>query len=408
MKRKTNLLQTYRGLPKEVYILFFGKMINCIGAFVFPLLSLILTQKIGLTVKEAGSLVTFAAILQAPCIILGGKLVDSVGRKKVIVIFQGIASILFIVCGFINPSKKLAYMIIVAACFSSFANPAYDSMVGDITTKENRKASFSLIYMGLNLGFSVGPIIGGLLYENYLPLVFIGDAITTLISLSLITIFIKETHVKNEDEKNSSDEFESEESGSVIKVFLKRPILIYFALIMLTFQFAYAQWGFAIPIQLGSIFGSKGAKYFGLLSGCNGILVIILTPILTACTRKIDILKIISFGGLLYAIAFGLCGFIEILPMFFMAIAIMTLGEVAISTNSGTFITNLTPASHRGRVNAVIPLIYGTGNAIGPFIMGNMLESYGVTTSWMVISIVVLVGSVFMYLLRFNKLLRKN
>ncbi|WP_346896496.1 MFS transporter [Clostridium sp. UBA7503] len=405
-KNKFNdIFSTYTGLPKEVYILFLGKMINCIGAFVYPLLSLIITQKVGMSIKDAGLILTLTAIPQGLCIILGGKLVDSIGRKKVIIFFQSFAAVFFIVCGFIKPSTTLIFFIILASCFSSLAQPAYDSMVGDITTSENRKASFSLIYMGLNLGFAIGPFIGGLLFESYLPLVFIGDAITTLISIGLISLFIKETHPKlinsnssESDYENQVSSLEKEETGSVFRVFLKRPILIYYALLMLTFQFAYAQWGFAIPLQLGQIFGSgNGARYFGILASCNGLIVILLTPIITSLTKKYKTLSIIASGGILYAIAFGSCSFISQLSLFFIVILIITIGEIAISTNSGTFIANLTPASHRGRVNAFLPLIYGTGNAIGPSIMGSMIDSIGMNKAWIIVAIVVGIGSVFMY-----------
>lgn len=402
-----DIFGTYMGLPKEVYILFLGKIINCIGAFVHPLLSLILIQKVGLSISEAGLFVTCAAIFQAPCILLGGKLIDSIGRKKVIIGAQSVAAILFIICGFLEPSSTLAIFIIAASCFSAMAQPAYDSMVGDITTKENRKASFSLIYMGVNLGFSIGPLLGGLLFQNYLPLVFIGDAITTLISIGLIGFFIKETHpIINSNSDNTSvveptDNLEKEETGSVFKVFFKRPILIYYALLMLTFHLAYSQLGFAIPIQLGQLFGSDGAKYFGLLSSCNGLFVILLTPIITVVTRKYRILTIIASGGILYSIAFGSCSFISILPMFFIVILVITIGEIAISINSGTFIANLTPASHRGRVNAMLPLIYGLGHALGPGLMGGMIDSIGLNKAWLIIALIVGVGAVCMYLLNY-------
>ncbi|GAA0075893.1 MFS transporter [Clostridium sp. CTA-5] len=401
------ILNTYTELPIEIYILFIGKMINCIGAFVYPLLSLILTQKIGFPIEEAGFFVTFTAIFQAPCILLGGKLVDTIGRKKVLLIFQSLGAFCFIICGFLNPSHTLARFIMCASCLYSIAHPAYDSIVGDITTKENRKASFSLIYMGLNLGFAIGPLVGGLLFKNHLKILFIGDAFTTLISVILIGYFIKETYNVSNNKDNNT--LEKTEHGSVFEFILKRPILIYYSLLMVIFQFAYSQWGFAIPIQLETLFGDNGAQYFGFLGSCNGIIVIIFTPLITVLTRKYDILSIIATGGLLYAISFGCCSFISKVPSFFIIVIIMTIGEVAIATNSGTFINNLTPSSHRGRINSLLPLIYGTGYALGPSIMGKLINIIGLSNAWLIVGITTCISAVLMYFLNYtNKINCKN
>ena len=48
------ILGPYIGLPKEVYVIFLARIINAMGVLVFPLLTLILKEKIGLTNGEAG------------------------------------------------------------------------------------------------------------------------------------------------------------------------------------------------------------------------------------------------------------------------------------------------------------------------------------------------------------------
>lgn len=410
MKTHNNgILNTYRGLPRDVYILFLGKMINCIGAFVHPLLALILTQRIGLSSSEAGLYVTLTGVMQAPFILLGGKLTDRIGRKKIMVIFQSIAAFLFIICGFIKPSMTLAFFIIAASCFSALAQPSYDSLVGDITNPDNRQASFSLIYIGLNLGFAIGPLIGGALYKNFLPVVFIGDAVTTLISVLLVLFFIKEPVKKlpeiNDENDAGQHSLESAEDCSTLRVFIKRPILIYFSLISLIFQFAYSQWGFAVPLKLTSLFGDgTGARYFGILASCNGIIVVLFTPLLTALTKRIRPITVMATGGALYALSFGSCGFLSTLAPFFLVIFFITIGEILLAINSSTFITNLTPSSHRGRVNAVLPLIYGAGGALGPSIMGKMIDTIGMNTAWFIIGGITILGALLMYCLNYIKI----
>lgn len=399
MKLLKKLIYPYKGLPKEIYVIFVSRIINSMGTFVFPLLSLILTQKIGFTKVQAGSFATLLAISMVPSMLLGGKLVDSFGRKKIIFIFQGLGAMCYFSCGFIRPSMTMAIVIVIASSLYGMAAPAFDAVSADLTTPQNRKSAFSLLYMGHNMGFAVAPVIGGLLYKNHLPLIFIGDAITTILSLTLFTVFIKETMNKQIKEKSSSENkgnLEHSEEGSAIRVLLKRPILLYFALIMFIYQFAYSQWGFTLPLQMGDIFGSDGARLYGLLAGFNGIIVIIFTPIVTSIIRKIKPMRAIAYGGFLYAIAFGMLAFINSLYFYFVSIFILTIGEIVIAINNGTFVANHTPASHRGRINSILPIITGAGYAIGPAIMGGVMQVYGHAITWMIIAILVMIGGILM------------
>lgn len=98
-------------------------------------------------------------------------------------------------------------------------------------------------------------------------------------------------------------------------------------------------------------------------------------------------------------VAYGSMGYIKSLYMFFIAVFIMTLGEVMISTNNGTFIANHTPSSHRGRINSILPIITGSGYVVGPMIMGRVADSFGYTVVWTIVSAGMLIGVVCMKML---------
>lgn len=253
--------------------------------------------------------------------------------------------------------------------------------------------------MGHNIGFSVAPIIGGILYKNHLSLMFIGDGITTLLSLALFTIFIKETMQGKSEMIDNDNKLEAHEEGSVFSVLLKRPIILYFALIMFIYQFTYSQWCFTLPLQMGDIFGSDGARLFGLVAGLNGIIVILFTPMVTLSISKVKPMRAIAFGGLLYAIAFGMLAFVTHLSFYFIFVFILTIGEIIININSNTFVANHTPASHRGRINSIVPIITGSGFALGPMVMGMIMGNYGHIITWGIISAFVLFGAICMILL---------
>lgn len=117
----------------------------------------------------------------------------------------------------------------VSSFVGGFSQPVYSTITTDLTEGNQRNAAFSLNYMALNIGFSVGPLLAGFLYENYLMWLFLGDALTTFVSIGLVLIFIPETKpTKEAIEKSRFKTFESAEEGSLFAALLKRPTLLIF------------------------------------------------------------------------------------------------------------------------------------------------------------------------------------
>ncbi|MBZ9687269.1 MFS transporter [Clostridium estertheticum] len=89
-------------LPRSIYVVFFARIINSMGSFVHPFLTLFLTKSIGLGIETVGLFLMMAAFSSIPGSLIGGKLSDHVGRKKIIIIFQGLAALCLIPCAFLG------------------------------------------------------------------------------------------------------------------------------------------------------------------------------------------------------------------------------------------------------------------------------------------------------------------
>ena len=76
------MLNHYTKLPKSIYILFFARMVNSMGAFVYPFLTIYLTKTLSMDEGEAGFIVMLAVTAHLPGLIVGGRLADWLGRKK--------------------------------------------------------------------------------------------------------------------------------------------------------------------------------------------------------------------------------------------------------------------------------------------------------------------------------------
>lgn len=402
MNLNISLLNQYKGLPKEIYIIFISRVINALGCFIGPLLTLILTVKIGLSTEYAGLILTLIGVITLPATMIGGKLADTYGRKKLFIITQSIACILFFSCG-IFPMTIYTTIILAAACFvSDLGSPALSAMIYDLTTPKNRTRCSSLNYLGWNLGFAIAPILGGFLFKSYLPLLFFIDASTSIVGIALIGLFIKETKDNSLFKITDTDtdrQLEKAAEGSIFKILLERKVLIFLSLIMLFLNFGYDQWGFLLPIEMTKLYGSFGAAHYGFIASFNGIIVVLFTPFLTKILSQTKNLKNIFIGALFYALALIIFTLFSNLFFIFLAMYFLTLGEIILSTNVPTYMANRTPESHRGRLSGIIPLISGLGYIIGPTLTGALLKYSSYNFVWFLTFILVIVSTMFIPLL---------
>ena len=158
------LINQYKGLRKELYYLFIGRVITAMGSFVMPMLILILKRKLGFSPSEITIILTVFAAISLPATIIGGKLTDFIGRKKIIIIFDLITVAMFIISGLIPISFTTVILIMLGAFFAQIEAPAYDALIADFSLPKDREKAYSLGYLGWNLGFVLGPTLGGFLF----------------------------------------------------------------------------------------------------------------------------------------------------------------------------------------------------------------------------------------------------
>lgn len=61
-----NLITQYSGLKREIYILFVGKLVTAMGSFVWPMLTFLLTAKLGFSDGTAAMLIATAGLISLP------------------------------------------------------------------------------------------------------------------------------------------------------------------------------------------------------------------------------------------------------------------------------------------------------------------------------------------------------
>ena len=146
------LLNQYRGLRREIYILAFGRMVTNLGSMIWPVMTMILNQKIGLSASEISYVFVAASLVMLPANIIGGKLTDRFNKKYLIVLCDSVSILLYVISAFIPIGLRTVVLFLIAGAFQSMEYPAYDALFADLSTTKDRERAYSLDYLGANLG----------------------------------------------------------------------------------------------------------------------------------------------------------------------------------------------------------------------------------------------------------------
>jgi MFS family permease len=376
--------------------MFGATVINRFGDFVMPFLTMYLTIKIGLSLGVTGIIVTISSLIGIPSSILGGKLADEFGRKKTYLIAQSGAALSLLPCAFLKDPVPIVIFLLISTFFHGAVRPPMNAIITEILPPHQRQQGFSLQYLGINVGVALGPIVAGFLFYNFLPLLFIGDALTSFIALFLIWKNIKEVKPENQKETVHS-ELEKEEKGSTISALLKRPQIAIFLIVYILYSFVYTQHRFSLPLTTEAVFGSTAASKFGVLMSINAFTVLFCTVAVTSITKHLKPLVNITIAGIIYAVGFGMLGIIHSYPMFILSTVIWTLGEILVVTNFGVYLADNSPSNFRARFNAVGSLSWSIGAALGTSIAGSFLQEVGLNYIWLLAFILSILGTVGMF-----------
>jgi MFS family permease len=362
----TKTKQRYKEYPNPFKVLVLATFIDRLGGFLlFPFFSVYLIDHFNVTIVEVGFL--FAVFAGGSIIgsTIGGALTDKYGRRSMLVlglISSGIGSILM---GIVDDLYLFFIIAAVLGVLGDLGGPARQAMVVDLLPKDKQAEGFGLLRVAVNLSATIGPMLGGFLASRSFMLLFIGDAVSSLVTALIVFIVIPETKPEKKDDK-------PEESvvNTLIgyKEVLKDSVYIMFLAVSAITVLVYMQMNSTLSVFLWEVYGFP-LEGFGLLLSMNALMVVLFQFWITKRISKYAPMKMMAFGTLLYLIGFGMYGFISEIYLFFVAMAILTVGEMIVIPVSQATVALFAPEDKRGRYMAVysfhwaIPTLFGVSAA---------------------------------------------
>ena len=256
-------LNTFSGLSKEVWWLSLITLINRAGTMVIPFLSLYLNKSLDFSLSDVGMIMSAFGAGSVVGSWLGGKLTDKIGYYKVMVISLVLSGLLFIGLQFISTYYGIMLGIFLLLAVADMFRPAMFVALSAYSKPENKTRSVTLIRLAINLGFSAGPAIGGLIIATlgYGGLFWV-DGITCIAAGFLLLKVLNPKTAKVQDNIVSQNPKSAYKDGKYI----------IFLVAMVLFSIAFLQYFSTMPLYYKDVHVLSEFK-IGLLMGMNGLLI---------------------------------------------------------------------------------------------------------------------------------------
>lgn len=385
-------LKTFDGLSKEVWWLSLITLINRAGTMVIPFLSLYLTESLNLSLKQVGWIMTFFGLGSVVGSWLGGKLTDKVGYYKVMLTSLSLTGVLFILLQFVTTFVGFCTAIFFLMLVADTFRPAMFVALSAYSKPENKTRSVTLIRLAINLGFSAGPAVGGLIITKlgYQGLFWV-DGITCL-SASLLLLLI--LHPKK---ARVLDELKVE---NPVSVYSDKPYWI-FLVAMMFFGFVFLQYFSTIPLYY------KKAHHLsefniGLLMGMNGFLIFLLEMPLVKWLEDSKYTKVglMIFGVILLALSILVLNVSPWIGIVVLGMLLMTIGEMITFPFSNAFAMERAKKGNQGEYMAMYTIAFSVGHIFGHNTGMQLIDAIGFDNTWYIIFGLAVISGLFMFWLK--------
>ena len=365
-----------KGLPHDMWALFFTSLINRSGTMVIPFLALYLTKKIGVSPTEAGTALLVygaAAFIAAP---LTGKLSDKLGALKVMKFALFGSGVLFFAFSFItNYNWILVATFFLAAVNESF-RPANLSLITEIVAPPQRRMAFALNRLAINAGMSIGPVIGGFLTLIDYHYLFYANAVAS-IAAGIYFSSVKWSSLAGTEKVQSK-----EKNISKIKfAILSDKTFLFFLFAIIPANLVFFQHLGALPLYIVNDLGYTTAA-FGLFGSINTILIIIAEVPLNNWMNNVSYKKTLMLGAFFAAIGFGGFAIATTTIPLVIAIIVFTIGEMTFFPITAAYTSEIAPADRRGEYMGYYQMTFSFAFSAGPWLGTVVYENYGSVILW--------------------------
>ncbi len=374
------LAREYSALPRAVHILCLGTLINRAGTFLVVFLTLWLTDELGLTIREATVCMGAYGFGSLGAALIGGQLADVIGRRVVMLCSLFGGALLLVVLSLQTTLSGVLICTILLAFIAEMYRPACSAMIADVVDSERRPHAYGLMYVAINLGFSIAPVVGGTVLQWVsFRWLFWADALTAACYGLVVVLFIDETKPPAIRCGDSQAEKQVSAWDAAAHILRDRTFVILCAA-TLCVAMVFMQSMSTMPLYL-KMQGIDKAGY-GRILAINGAMIAFFQLPMTSLIVRFNRGAVIVLATVINAVGFGLIGLVEGAWMYAGTVVVWTCGEMMAAPLMSSVVSDMAPVQLRARYMGVFTTAFSGANTIAAPLGGIAMEWWGGEWLW--------------------------
>lgn len=397
-----NLRSASRNYPRQFWIVFAILVINTTAtSFVWPFLTIYFRQALNISLTGATSLLAIESVATFLSTYFLSSLMDKHGRKWIAVSSLAINGLLFGALSLAETLPAFLVLTILRGVFNPLFRMGAETMIADLIKEEYRVDAYSIMRVGTNIGFAIGPIIGGAIIAFSYRLDFVISAMLLVFISVFAGILLRETLEKAPQAAAIATE-KPGVFGSGIVVILKDKFFLTFLSGDIVTKIAMMLMFSIMSVFLKENHGIRESQY-GWLLAINATMGVVFQMGITSVTKKFNPITMCALGAFLYVIGVGSIAFGTSFWHFAVSIIIASVAELIFMPTAISVVSRLSPPGMRARYMGFYSLSFGLSRGISPLMGGLLNDNIAPSAIWLGGAAMAAIGSISFLILKNRK-----
>ena len=370
-------------------------LINRAGSMVIPFLGIYMSSELGFSKTQIGLVLGCFGLGSVCGSWLGGWLTDKFGNFKVQTWSLIMVIPLFLVLPQFRTFEGLALMIFILTLVADIFRPANSVSVARYAKPENITRAYSLNRMAVNLGFSIGPALGGFLAKFSYNWIFYGNAIAAACAAIVFIYFFRNRKARTEVGQIKPSDQQTDDKP--VRNAYTDGLFIVFNVLCCLFSMAFFQLLSTLPLYYKEVH-LLHSDQIGLLLGFSGLVIVLFEMVLVhVVEHRFSVRQIMLWGtaisGMSYLMLTGNFG----IAWLFLAMFFLSTGEMLTLPFTATVAISRASRSNQGAYMGFNSLAFAAANIFSPFLGTYTAEHYGYNTLWTAAGLILIICGIGFY-----------